>query len=87
MTTYYGFLWTVSLLNLLRVFVQIAQTEVSHPALWNWMWIITRFGERRGNSIRIHMIDLLYSMFEPKHSSKGLGLLYAYHGGLRGFGG
>ena len=44
MTTYYGFLWTVSLLNLLRVFVQIGQTEASHPTLWNWLWIITRFG-------------------------------------------
>lgn len=44
MATYYGFLWLVGALNLLRVFVQIAQTETQHPTLWNWMWIATRFG-------------------------------------------
>ena len=44
MATYYGFLWLVGALNLLRVFVQIAETEASHPSLWNWMWIGTRFG-------------------------------------------
>ncbi len=45
MSTYYIFLWGVEALNLLRMLVQIAtSTEKTHPALWNWLWIGTRFG-------------------------------------------
>lgn len=62
MTTYYGFLWTVSLLNILRVFVQIAQTEASHPTLWNWLWIITRFGAQ-GSRVSTEGLELFLMIF------------------------
>lgn len=39
------FLWGVEALNLLRILLQVVtSTEASHPALWNWLWIGTRFG-------------------------------------------
>ncbi|KAK9817983.1 hypothetical protein WJX72_005332 [[Myrmecia] bisecta] len=44
MTTYYGFLWVVTLLNVLRCFVQVAASEATHPVLWNLLWMLTRFG-------------------------------------------
>lgn len=45
MSTYYVFLWGVEALNLLRILLQVVtSTEASHPALWNWLWIGTRFG-------------------------------------------
>jgi Predicted membrane protein len=44
MSTYYVFLWAVEALNVLRILLQIGSTEASHPALWNSLWIGTRFG-------------------------------------------
>lgn len=44
MATYYGFLWAVSLLNILRCLTQIAQTGHKDPVAWNVMWLLTRFG-------------------------------------------
>lgn len=45
MTTYYCFLWGVSLLNLIRCCTQIAQTEEGgRHVLWNLLWLLTRFG-------------------------------------------
>eukprot|EP00877_Chromochloris_zofingiensis_P011606 jgi/Chrzof1/669/Cz01g24150.t1 len=44
MATYYGFLWAITVLNLLRCTVQIAQTGASHIVLWNLLWLLARFG-------------------------------------------
>eukprot|EP00898_Chlorokybus_atmophyticus_P003202 jgi/Chlat1/3883/Chrsp26S04163 len=48
MATYYAFLWTVCLLNLLRCVVQMWQTVPSSSAastdLYNALWLLTRFG-------------------------------------------
>jgi len=44
MTTYYGFLWAITLLNALRCIAQIFQMGGSHVTSWNIMWLITRFG-------------------------------------------
>lgn len=44
MSTYYAFVWGVTLLNLLRSVVQIAQANNQQPVLWNVLWLITRFG-------------------------------------------
>ncbi len=50
MTTYYGFLWGVSLLNLMRCIALVAQDlqpsgdEYIPPLLLNHLWLLTRFG-------------------------------------------
>ncbi|GAQ78512.1 hypothetical protein KFL_000140320 [Klebsormidium nitens] len=45
MSTYYGFLWIVCALNILRVLVQIFDAEpADSPRAWNVTWLITRFG-------------------------------------------
>lgn len=45
MTTYYCFLWAVSLLNLIRCCTQIAQTQEGGPhVVWNLLWLTNRFG-------------------------------------------
>ncbi|CAL8462360.1 g1893 [Coccomyxa elongata] len=50
MTTYYGFLWGVSLLNLMRCIALVAQDlqpsgdEYLPPLLLNHLWLLTRFG-------------------------------------------
>ena len=44
MTTYYVFLWVVSVLNIVRCFVQMAEVEERSPVLWNVLWLMTRFG-------------------------------------------
>lgn len=45
MGTYYGFVWGVTALNLLRSVVQIAQAGSGPPpVLWNVLWLATRFG-------------------------------------------
>lgn len=51
MTTYYSFVWAVTLLNLLRCMTQIAQTANQQPVLWNVLWLITRFGEPWGRIV------------------------------------
>jgi hypothetical protein len=45
MTTYYGFLWGITLLNSLRCLVQMLQLGGAHATLWNTLWLLTRFGE------------------------------------------
>ncbi len=46
MATYYGFLWAIGLLTVLRCIVQIAETGTGQPVLWNLLWLGTRFGEQ-----------------------------------------
>ena len=62
MATYYTFLWTVTLFNLLRCIVQIAQTERSEPVAWNVMWLFTRFGTRSYETIQ--MLSRQLPLFE-----------------------
>ena len=45
MATYYGFLWIVAVLGVLRCLVQMAEVHASHPTLYNSLWLLTRFGE------------------------------------------
>lgn len=45
MTTYYGFLWVVCAINVLRCGVQMWQVEpAEHVRLYNALWLTTRFG-------------------------------------------
>eukprot|EP00878_Enallax_costatus_P021178 GHUV01022413.1.p1 GENE.GHUV01022413.1~~GHUV01022413.1.p1 ORF type:complete len:233 (+),score=63.99 GHUV01022413.1:191-889(+) len=44
MATYYGFLWAITVINLFRCILQLAQTGGNHGTAWNILWIITRFG-------------------------------------------
>lgn len=86
MSTYYVFLWAVEALNLLRILLQIAtSTEASHPALWNWLWIGTRFGLellevsvvvfllqgylRTGREVRLQVPNPVSDCFQCLHSS------------------
>lgn len=45
MATYYGFLWSITILNLFRCVLQMTQTGSNHSTLWNVFWLLTRFGE------------------------------------------
>jgi hypothetical protein len=47
MGTYYGFLWAITILNLVRCILQMARngTSSTHASLWNALWLVTRFGE------------------------------------------
>ncbi|KAF8073048.1 CAND8 [Scenedesmus sp. PABB004] len=44
MGAYYTFLWGVALLNAARCVLQLAQRGDGHAALWNALWLVTRFG-------------------------------------------
>mmetsp|Transcript_15989 Transcript_15989/g.44611 ORF Transcript_15989/g.44611 Transcript_15989/m.44611 type:complete len:304 (-) Transcript_15989:306-1217(-) len=44
MTTYYTFLWIVSILSVMSCMIEIVQTVDKHPALWNLLWLLMRFG-------------------------------------------
>ena len=45
MATYYGFLWALTALNVLRCLVQIGTAGGSaHTGLWNGLWLLARFG-------------------------------------------
>lgn len=50
MGTYYGFLWAITLLNLVRCILQMSRngTSVAHASLWNAFWLLTRFGAQGG---------------------------------------
>ena len=45
MWTYYCLVWAVTLCNVLRIIVQLAASSESHShlALWNVLWLLTRF--------------------------------------------
>lgn len=46
LTTYYGALWLVAILNTVRVLVQMLEGfSQRHLAIWNTLWLLTRFGE------------------------------------------
>jgi len=45
MACYYAILWAVTLLNVLRCLLQVAQAVRSNPGPWNALWLTMRFGE------------------------------------------
>eukprot|EP00191_Tetraselmis_sp_GSL018_P001508 CAMPEP_0177602218 /NCGR_PEP_ID=MMETSP0419_2-20121207/14736_1 /TAXON_ID=582737 /ORGANISM="Tetraselmis sp., Strain GSL018" /LENGTH=261 /DNA_ID=CAMNT_0019095657 /DNA_START=473 /DNA_END=1258 /DNA_ORIENTATION=+ len=44
MTTYYAFLWGVSILSMMRCLSEIMLTIEKHPTIWNLLWLLTRSG-------------------------------------------
>lgn len=57
MSTYFAFLCGVTVINLLRCLVQIAQTENSGETnVWNLLWLLTRFVS---NTLEISVVVFL----------------------------